>query len=377
MTQSANGPLAGLRVLEFRGMGAAPFAAMLLADLGASVVAIDRPRTQKDQQRQIDNWVNRGRPFLSIDLKAPDSVRDVLSLVERADVLIEGFRPGVMERLQLGPEPCLASNPRLVYARVTGWGQSGPLAQEPGHDLNYIALSGVLGALGDGTKPPPPPLNIVGDYAGGGAVAALGILAAVLEARASGHGQVVDAAMYEGAALLMTRIFGRLVEGSWDLARGTNRHDGGAPFYQVYETADHGFMAVAASEDLFYERFVRLLGLDPEDLPERGSKDNWPALKTIFAGRFLTRTREEWTEVFRGAEACVTPVMGLDEAPRHGHARARSAFLDVDGALQPAPAPRFSRHGLALNEPVRPEPSRYPDVLRAWDTDSGDASEGR
>ncbi|MBB1242197.1 CoA transferase [Streptomyces durbertensis] len=336
------GPLRGLRVLELAAIGPAPFACMLLADLGADVVRIDRPgvpRAFGDWHRVLD----RGRRSIALDLKDPADVRTVLRLVERSDVLVEGFRPGVTERLGLGPADCLARNPGLVYGRMTGWGQDGPLASAPGHDINYLALSGALAAIGEDGGPPVPPLNLLGDFAGGGLPLAFGIMAALYERRASGLGQVVDAAITDGTASMLGMLSAMLGAGSWRSERGRNVLDGGAPHYGVYRCADGGYVAVGALEDRFYRCLLTGLGLSPQEVPDRSDQAAWPALRGVFAARFATRTRDEWARHFEGTDACVTPVLSLAEAARHPHQRARGTYREVDGVIQPAPMPRFSR----------------------------------
>ena len=334
------GPLRDLRVVELAGLGAAPFAAMLLADLGADVIRIDRP------ERSLgvgDAALARGRPSVALDLKHAAAAAAVLRLVERADALVEGFRPGVMERLGLGPDTCLERNPRLVYGRMTGWGQSGPLAPLPGHDLNYIALSGALGSIGRAGQRPVPPLNLVGDFGGGGFVLAFGLVSAVLEARSSGRGQVVDAAMTDGSALLLTMVYGLRNTGLWTLERGTNLLDGGAPFYDVYETADGALVSVGCLEPKFYAELLRLLDLERPELADHLDPVTWPAIRAALTEAFARRTRAECEELFAGSEVCFAPVLDLAEAPNHPHNRARGTFYpDGDGVL-PMPAPRFDR----------------------------------
>jgi len=357
------GPLKGLRILEFAGIGPGPFCGMLLADLGAEVVRLDRkegpPGTRQD-------FVGRGRRSLALDLKSPAAVQAALRLVEGADALIEGFRPGVMERLGLGPEACLARNPRLVYGRMTGWGQDGPLAQAAGHDINYIALTGALWSIGRPGERPVPPLNLVGDYGGGGMLLALGMLAALLEAKGSGRGQVVDAAMVDGAALLMAPIYAMLARGRWRNERGANMLDGAAPWYDTYECADGRYIAVGPIEPQFFDLMIAKLGLDPARFAGRMEPANWPALRAELAAVFCTRTRDDWAALFEGTDACVAPVLDLHEAPAHPHNKARGTFQQREGAVQPAPAPRFSR---TPAEPGLPPPLRgehTEQVLADW-----------
>lgn len=343
-----SGPLKGLRVIEMAGIGPCPFAAMMLADMGAEVIRIDRkadpsmPNPYPVLGTKYDVMA-RGRRTLALDLKDPRARQVLLDLVAKADALVEGFRPGVMERLGLGPDACQERNPKLVVGRVTGWGQSGPLAQAAGHDLNYVALTGMLHAMGDADRPPPPPLNLVGDFGGGGMMLAFGVVCAMLEARTSGRGQVVDAAMTDGAALLGAMMAGLRAQGSWSAARGANLLDGGAPFYATYACADGRFIAVGAIEPQFYAQLLALTGASDPAFARQWDRDDWPALKDKFAALFATRTRDAWCALLEGTDACFAPVLDMDEAPRHPHNAARATFVDVDGVTQPAPAPRFSR----------------------------------
>ncbi|MFJ3905319.1 CaiB/BaiF CoA transferase family protein [Streptomyces sp. NPDC090025] len=336
------GPLAGVRVVELAGIGPGPFAAMLLADLGADVVRVDRPGGPGLGIDPARDLTNRNKRSVVVDLKTAEGPATVLDLVDRADILIEGYRPGVAERLGVGPDVCLARNPRLVYGRMTGWGQTGPLATTAGHDIAYIAVTGALGMIGpDPDGPPTVPANLVGDYAGGSLYLVIGVLAALQDARTHGAGQVVDAAIVDGTAHLTTMIHGMLAAGGWQDRRGVNLLDGGCPFYGTYATSDGGHMAVGALEQQFYEEFTRLLGI--EDIaPARRDFARWPELRAAVAERFLTRTRAEWTAVFAGTDACVAPVLSLREAPDHPHLAARRTFVEHAGQLQPAPAPRFS-----------------------------------
>ncbi|TYB42746.1 CaiB/BaiF CoA transferase family protein [Actinomadura chibensis] len=339
-----NGPLAGVRVIELAGIGPGPFAAMLLADLGADVIRVDRASAVRDGAASGGtDFTNRGKRSIAVDLKH-DLGRDVvLRLVEKSDVLLEGFRPGVTERLGVGPDACLVRNPRLVYGRMTGWGQDGPLAHTAGHDVAYIAISGALHAIGRAGGPPQVPMNLLGDFAGGSMYLVVGVLSALLEAKLSGRGQVVDAAIVDGAAHLSTFIHGFLAGGLWEDRRGVNMLDTGAPWYDVYETADGGHMAVGAIEPQFYAEFLRLVGLAGEDLPAQHDRDGWPVLRDRFAAVFRTRTRDEWTEVFVPSDACVAPVLSMTEAAEHPYNTARDVFPELAGHRQPAPAPRFSR----------------------------------
>jgi alpha-methylacyl-CoA racemase len=340
------GPLAGLRVVEFAGIGPAPFCGMLLADLGAEVVRIDRRETRGGLLGSLGatSLLDRGKRSIALDLKDSADLVVVRALVQRADVLLEGFRPGVMERLGLGPEELLAANPALVYGRMTGWGQSGPLAASAGHDIGYIALTGALGATGRPDERPAPPMNLLGDFGGGGMFLAVGALAAVISARATGRGQVVDAAIVDGTAVLSTLIHGMLDAGVWTDRRGTNLLDTGAPFYDVYRCADGQFVAVGALEEQFYAALLEGLGLaGDETLPQREDPANWPALRDRFTEVFASRTRAQWWQVFQGTDACVAPVWSLLEARSDGHNAARAVFTEVDGQVQPAVAPRFSQ----------------------------------
>ena len=341
VTGERQGPLRDLRVVELAGLAPVPFGAMLLADLGADVVRIDRPSSSGFEP--LTAALGRGRRSVALDLKREGAAEVVLRLVERADALIEGFRPGVMERLGLGPDTCLGRNERLVYARMTGWGQDGPLASQPGHDLNYVALSGALGAIGRAGEPPIPPLNLVGDFGGGGMLLAFGVVSAVLEARSSGRGQVVDAAMTDGSALLMTMIFGARNAGLWSTERGTNLLDGGAPFYDVYATSDGGAVAIGCLEPRFYAELLRLLDLERPELADHTDRERWPDIRAALTERFANRTRAEWEAVFDGSEVCFAPVLDLDEAPRHPHNVARGTFFETEGGMLPMPAPRFGR----------------------------------
>ncbi|MGW1289378.1 CaiB/BaiF CoA transferase family protein [Streptomyces sp. NPDC002586] len=335
------GPLSGVRMVELAGIGPGPFAAMLLADLGADVVRVDRPGGPGLGIDPAYDITNRNKRSIVVDLKAPDGPARVLDLAERADVLIEGYRPGVAERLGVGPEDCHARNPRLVYGRMTGWGQDGPLADRAGHDVAYIALTGTLGMIGRPDEPPPVPANLLGDYAGGSLYLVVGVLAALHHARATGTGQVVDAAIVDGTAHLSAMIHGMLAAGGWQDRRAANLLDGCCPYYGTYETADGKYMAVGALEGQFYAEFLRLLGLD--DLaPARKDWTRWGELRERVAARFKSRTRDEWTAVFEGTDACVAPVLSLREAPHHPHLAARGTFTEHAGLTQPAPAPRFS-----------------------------------
>ncbi len=339
------GPLAGFRIIEIAGIGPGPFCGMLLADMGAELIRIDRPGGAGAGIDIPDkyNVLIRGRPTVTVDLKTPAGVELVLRLCENANAMFEGFRPGVMEQLGLGPDECLAVNPTLVYGRVTGWGQDGPLAQTAGHDGNYASIVGAIGAIGDREGPPTVPLNIIGDYGGGGAYLALGILAALLEAQRSGQGQVVDAAMVDGAASLMSVFYGLHAGGMWQDQRGSNLLDGAAPFYRPYRTGDGEYVFVGAIEPKFFAVLVDNSGVAGVDPVDQFDQSKWPAHADAFSQAFAGQSREHWTEVFADTDGCVTPVLSLGEAPTHPHNLARNVFVDVDGVIQPAPAPRFSR----------------------------------
>ncbi|MBB2497096.1 CaiB/BaiF CoA transferase family protein [Aquipseudomonas ullengensis] len=364
------GVLSGIRVVEFEAIGPAPFGTMLLADMGAEVVRIDRPAAPeelipKTAGSHVD-ITGRNRSSVTLDLKNPQSVEAALALIERADVLIEGYRPGTMERLGLGPDVALARNPKLVYARMTGWGQSGPLAQRAGHDLNYIALSGVLSAIGPAGGRPLPPLNLVGDYGGGGMLLAMGVLAALLHVQRGGNGQVVDAAMTEGAAQLGSVIYGLLAGGSWKEQRGSNLLDGGAPWYDTYRTLDGHYMAIGPLEPRFYAELLNKLDLDPAHLPKQHDRSGWPQLREAFMQAFLSHTRAHWQEVFADSDACVAPVLGMAEAAHHPHNQARGSFIEVSGVVQPVPAPRFLATPSALPRPAPARGEHGLSALREW-----------
>ncbi|MFI5494145.1 CaiB/BaiF CoA transferase family protein [Actinoplanes sp. NPDC051859] len=369
MTGPAQGPLAGVRVVELASLAPAPFGCMMLADLGADIVRVDRPGPRVAPAPPTGGPLQRSRRTTALDLKSPTGVAELLRLAAHADVLVEAYRPGVAERLGFGPDVCLARNPRLVYARMTGWGQSGPLAQRAGHDIDYIALSGALEPLGRAGQAPHAPLNLLGDFAGGGMLLAVGVLAALLERQRSGAGQVVDAAMVDGSALLTAFLHGMRGAGMWSGPRGTNMLDGGSPCYDTYATADGLFMAVGALEPAFYAQLVLGLGLDGDTLPDRNDPANAEKLRQIFADRFAQRTRAEWTAIFDEVDACVTPVLAPAEAPAHPHNVARGTFTEVGGEVQPAPAPRFGRTPAAVPRPA-PDPERdrvdVDAVLAGW-----------
>ncbi|MEU3932556.1 CaiB/BaiF CoA-transferase family protein [Streptomyces sp. NPDC029044] len=361
-----HGPLSGVRVVELAGIGPGPFAAMLLADLGADVVRVDRPGGPGLAIDPACDVTNRNKRSVVVDLKAPDGPEQVLDLAARADILVEGYRPGVAERLGVGPGDCHARNPRLVYGRMTGWGQDGPLAQRSGHDIAYIAPTGTLGMIGRPDEPPAVPANLLGDYAGGSLYLVVGVLAALHHARACGTGQVVDAAIVDGTAHLSTMIHGMLAAGGWQDRRGANLLDGGCPYYGTYETADGRYMAVGALEPQFYAEFLALLGVE-DQAAARKDITLWGELREEVAARFKSRTRDEWTAVFDGTDACVAPVLSLREAPHHPHLAARGTFTDHGGITQPAPAPRFSATPTSVRTgPARPGADTA-DVARDWD----------
>jgi alpha-methylacyl-CoA racemase len=347
------GPLAGLKVIEIAGIGPGPFCGMMLADMGADVVRVDRAQNVVggDPALPPNDLLARGRRSIGVDLKNPEGVNVVLDLAAGADVLIEGFRPGVAERLGIGPEDCHARNPRLVYGRMTGWGQGGPWGPMAGHDINYIALAGALEPIGRAGEPPLPPINLVGDFGGGGMLLAFGVLAGVFEAQRSGKGQVIDAAMVDGAAALMTMTHSFRAMGMWTDERGTNMLDTGAHFYEVYETSDGKYMSVGSIEAQFYAALLEGLGVDPADLPYQHDRSQWPVLKERFAEIFRTKTRDEWTAVFEGTDACVAPVLTIPEAVAHPHNVERGTFVEVAGIPQPGPAPRFDRTSPEISAP--------------------------
>ena len=360
-------------MIELAGIGPCPMCAMLLAELGADVLKIDRttPSGLGVDLPVAHRVIERSRRSAAVDLKHPEGVALLLALCERADALIEGFRPGVTERLGVGPAQCRARNARLVYGRVSGWGQSGPLAQAAGHDLNYIALSGALSAIGRAGQAPAPPLNLVGDYGGGALYLALGVVAALLEAQRSGQGQVVDAAMVDGAASLMGATYGLFASGFGDGPRGTNLLDGGAHYYDVYETRDGRHVSLAPIEPKFYAELLERLGIDAADLPHTGERARWPALKAKLAALIRTRTRAEWTERLEGSDACFAPVLDLHEAPRHPHNRARDTFVEIGGHWQPNAAPRLSRTPSAVRAPPAAPGAHTREALGDWGMDEG------
>ena len=365
------GPLKGVRVVEIAGIGPGPHAATLLADLGADVIRVERPGGALSPGTRETDLLTRGRPSVALDLKRSEAVATVLTLVETADVLLEGMRPGAAERLGLGPEECLARNPRLVYGRMTGWGQDGPLARTAGHDMNYISIAGALHGLGQDVDRPHFPTNLLGDFGGGSTYLVIGVLAALLESKASGRGQVVDAAIVDGTAHLSAMFAGMLASGFARERRGANLLDGGAPFYDVYETADGRHMSVGPLEPQFYAVLVDLLDLP--DAPDRDDLTQWPALREALVARFKERTQAEWTALFDGTDACVAPVLPLTEAAAHPHLAARGTYVERDGVLQPAPAPRFSRTEATLTTGPSVPGGQTREALAAWGVSDVDA----
>src|SRR5579871_529994 len=368
------GPLSGIRVVEFAAIGPAPFACMLLADLGAEVTRIDRPAGARglrtvDPDRDI---VNRGKRSLELDLRTPEGIAAALDLAGAADVLVEGLRPGVMERLGLGPDVCLERNPRLVYGRMTGWGQDGPLAQAAGHDINYIALTGALNSIGRRGEAPVPPLNLVGDFGGGGVYLALGVVAGMLEAQKSGKGQVIDVAMIDGAASLMAGVYGLHGAGVWNDNRGENILDTGAHYYNTYETRDGKYIAIGSIEPKFYAELLRLSGLEGEKLPRQNDRTQWPAFQEKLKALFKTKTRDEWCEIMEGSEVCFAPVLDMREAPAHPHNRQRGTFVEVENVVQPAPAPRFMRTPSKIQRPPARPGEHTEEALRDWGVSAAD-----
>lgn len=364
MTGKSRGPLAGIRILEMAGIGPAPMCGMLLSDLGADILRIDRlvPADVGIDRPLETNFILRGRKAIKLDLKQPDAVALVRRLTREADGLIEGFRPGVMERLGLGPDVCLAENPRLVYGRVTGWGQSGPLSMTAGHDLNYIALTGALGHMGRKGEAPPVPLNLIGDFAGGALFLALGLLSAIVEARSSGRGQVVDAAIVDGVASMLTSINGLLASGIFSVESGTNILDSGAFYYDTYRCADGRHIAVGCIEKRFFAQFIEKLGIDPATMPAQDDRERWPEGRELLRSLFLTRTRDEWAKLFEGSDACVTPVLSMEESFNDPHLKDRGTYTAIGGYRQAAPAPRFSRTQPNIPAP----PSTKEDMLSGW-----------
>jgi alpha-methylacyl-CoA racemase len=366
------GPLTGVKIVEIAGIGPGPFAAMMLADMGADIIRVDRAQSVMggDPAAPPADVLNRGRRSIGIDLKHPDGVETLLTLVESADALIEGFRPGVAERLGFGPEVCLGRNPGLVFGRMTGWGQTGPYAQAAGHDINYIALAGALEPIGRAGDKPLPPLNLVGDFGGGGMLLAFGVVCALLEARTSGEGQVVDAAMVDGAAVLMTMFHAFKAMGIWEDERGTNLLDTGAHFYEVYETSDGKYVSIGSIEPQFYAELLRLTGLDADEtMPRQQDRSQWPALKERFVELFKAKTRDEWCEIMEHTDVCFAPVLSLSEAPQHPHNVERGTFVERNGVVQPGPAPRFSRTPPEIQRPPSFAGQHTDEALADWGID--------
>ncbi len=362
------GPLKGVKVVEFAGIGPGPFCTMMLADMGAEVLRIDR----KGGESRFGKFdvMARGRRSVALDLKKSEGIEAALKLVDRADILIEGFRPGVMERLGLGPEICHERNRKLVYGRMTGWGQEGPLSAAAGHDINYIALTGALRAIGRPGEPPPPPLNLIGDFGGGGMLLAFGVVCALWEAGVSGKGQVVDAAMTDGASLLMAMMYGARAAGMWSVHRGVNRLDGSAPHYDTYACADGKYISVGSNEPQFYALLLEKCEIDDPAFQAQHDVDGWPELKKKLAVIFLKKTRAEWCDIMEGTDVCFAPVLDMDEAPEHPHNKARNTFIEVAGVLQPAPAPRFSRTRPEVQGPA-PLPGEHTEqALPDWGLDA-------
>ena len=367
------GPLKGMKVVEMAGIGPGPFCASLFADLGATVIRIDRPvPSGLGTPRPLEfNLAMRSRPAIKVNLKKQEGIEFAMTLIERADALIEGFRPGVMERLGLGPEDCFTRNPKLVFGRMTGWGQEGPMANAAGHDLNYIALTGALHATGQKNGPPTFPMNLLGDFGGGAMYLAFGVMSAIYEAQQSGKGQVVDCAMVDGVASLMTSIYGMFAGGLMTHERGTNSNDSGAHFYNVYECKDGEWVSIAAIEPKFYEELLGYLGISQSNLPSQRDKEHWPKMKALFASKFITKTREEWRTIMEGTDACFAPVLTASEAPEHPHFKERGTFVNVAGVPQPLAAPLFSRTKPASpTMPVSPVSIAPSDILGEWMDDT-------
>jgi len=373
------GPLNGIRILEIAGIGPGPFAAMMLSDMGAEVLRVDRAASVRDGGAEGvgKDLLNRGRRSIGLDLKHPEGRDALLRMVERADALLEGFRPGVMERLGVGPDTCLERNPRLVYGRMTGWGQEGPLAHAAGHDINYIALAGALHAIGRQGQKPTPPLNLVGDFGGGGMLLAFGVVCALVERGQSGRGQVVDAAMVDGTAALMTMIFTMQAVGAWNPERGSNLLDTGAHFYDTFETSDGKYVSIGSIEPQFYAELLEKTGLSDAGLPAQMDREQWPAMKEQFAEVFRSRSRDEWCEIMEGSDVCFAPVLSLAEVPEHPHVQARNTFVEVAGVAQPAPAPRFDRTPPEISRPPAHPGQHTDEALADWGFGSEEISKLR
>ena len=373
------GPLQGVKIVELAGIGPGPFAGMLLSDMGADIVRVDRAQQVNPGVFDKPNLepMYRGRRSIGVDLKNPEGVELVLRLVERADALVEGYRPGVTERLGLGPDVCLARNPKLVYGRMTGWGQDGPMAQAAGHDINYIALAGALAHFGRAGSKPTPPINLVGDFGGGGMFMAFGVVCGILEAQRSGQGQVLDVAMIDGSAVLMSMMWGLKQIGFWDEAMGANVLDTGAPFYDTYETADGKFVSLGSLEPQFYAELIQRLGLEGENLPAQMDRSGWDALRERFTALFKTKTRDEWNAILAGSDACYAPVLTMSEAANNEHIKARHTIIERDGVPQPAPAPRFSRTAPEVQRSA-PWPGQHTDeALDDWGVEAGEVAKLR
>jgi len=374
------GPLEGIRIVELAGIGPGPFCAMLLSDMGAEVIRVDRAAivgqdTDRDGNDARYNLLSRGRRNIAVDLKNAAGVDATLRLIDRADALLEGFRPGVMERLGLGPDLCLARNPKLVYGRMTGWGQNGPVAHIAGHDINYIALSGVLHTIGEAGGPPVPPLNLVGDFGGGALYLAMGVLAGIISARSTGRGQVIDCSMVEGSASLMMMMYGALASGAWKEERGANRTDGGAHYYHVYETRDGEHVAIGAIEPQFYALLLKHTGLEDEDLPPQTDRAQWPAMQERLTRIFKTKTRAEWVEIMQETDICFAPVLRMSEALKHPHNVERGSFVDIQGIPQPGPAPRFLGTPTRVQRPPARVGEHTDQILRDWGFSAGEIAE--
>jgi alpha-methylacyl-CoA racemase len=358
------GPLTGIKVVEMAGIGPGPFCAMMLSDMGAEVIRVDRLAHKGIGHRA--NVLNRGRRSIAVDLKNPDGVAAVQQLIDGADVVIEGFRPGVMERLGLGPDTCLARNPRLIFGRMTGWGQSGPLAPAAGHDINYISIGGALGAMGYSDRPPAPPLNLVGDFGGGAMYLLAGVLAALVERGNSGQGQVIDAAMTDGTASLLSPFYGMMAMGMWTKERMDNRLDGGAHYYGSYACADGKFISIGSIEPQFYALLLELCEIDDPEFAKQNDKQHWASLRGKLEALFATQTRDHWCALLEGTDVCFAPVLDLQEAPNHPHNVARQSFVEIDGVTQPAPAPRFSRTPTSVQAPAAMAGEHSEEILSDW-----------
>lgn len=361
------GPLKGIKVVEMAGIGPGPFCAMMLSDMGAEVIRVDRLAHKGSGHRA--NVLNRGRRSIAVDLKNPQGVDTVKKLIDQADVVIEGFRPGVMERLGLGPEECLERNPRLVFGRMTGWGQHGPLAHAAGHDINYISIGGALGAMGHPDRPPSPPLNLVGDFGGGAMYLLAGVLAALVERASSDKGQVIDAAMTDGTASLLTPFYGMMAMGMWTTQRNDNRLDGGAHYYGSYTCSDGKHISIGSIEPQFYALLLELCGIDDPEFLKQNEKESWASLRQKLEELFATKTQAQWCELLEGTDVCFAPVLNLEEAPQHPHNKARASFVDFEGITQPAPAPRFSRSQSGIQSAAAIAGEHSEEILKDWGFD--------